>query len=368
MATVSAVSRPGIALVAPGMGILGGQGVQANYLLEKLQGDGYEVTLIPVNPPFPRGLRWVRRIPYLRTVLNQLLYLPDLLALRHVDVVHVYSASYWSFLLAPVPAMLVARLFGKYLILNYHSGEACDHLQHWGNLVHPWLRLPDEIVVPSRYLQKVFAQNNYKARVIPNIVDTSTFCYRERMTLAPRLLSTRNLERHYRVDVTILAFAIVKRRYPDATLTITGYGSQESSLRELARLQQCDGIKFVGRIEQPEMPAIYDAADIFINSSVVDNQPVSILEAFAAGLVVVSTATGDISAMVTDRVSGYLVPAEDPQLLANTIISVLDHPAEGVQVTRRARQEVNKYAWSHVRKDWEQLYSREGRDETATTT
>src|SRR5881296_2164939 len=115
-----------IGLVAASLDIVGGQGVQADTLSAELSNTGYDVTFVPINPRFPARLEWVRRYPYLRTVVNEALYLPSLLRLRNVDVVHVFSASYWSFLLGPVPAMLAARLFGKRLVLNYHSGEADD--------------------------------------------------------------------------------------------------------------------------------------------------------------------------------------------------------------------------------------------------
>ena len=136
----------------------------------------------------------LRRLPYARTILNQLLYLPRLTVLRRADVVHVFSGSYWSFLLAPVPAMLAGRAFGKRVVLHYHSGEAADHLQHWGALVHPWLRLAHEIVVPSPYLREVFGAHGYDVRVIPNIVDLTPFRFRDRSTIEPRFLSIRNLE------------------------------------------------------------------------------------------------------------------------------------------------------------------------------
>src|SRR2546430_6891796 len=212
--------RSRIALIAASLEILGGHCVQARLLADKLQSEGYAVTFIPINPLFPRGLGWLRRYPYVRTVLNQALYLPSLLRLRGVDVVHVFSASYWSFLLAPVPAILAARGLRKRIVLHYHSGEAEDHLAKWGALVHPWLRLVDETVVPSVYLRNVFTRHGYRARVIPNVVDTSRFRYRERSPLRPHLLSTRNLESFYQVDNTLEAFALLKARYPDATLTV----------------------------------------------------------------------------------------------------------------------------------------------------
>jgi len=142
-------TSPRIAIVAASLDILGGQGVQAASLVESLDADGYAVTFVPINPVFPRGLRWARKIPGLRTMVNQNIYVPSLIRLDAVDVVHVFSASYWSFLLAPVPAMLIGRVLNKRVVLHYHSGEADDHLARWGRLVHPFMRLADVIAVPS---------------------------------------------------------------------------------------------------------------------------------------------------------------------------------------------------------------------------
>src|SRR5213593_2463110 len=102
-----------IALIAASLEILGGQGVQALSLATELGKQGDEVAFIPINPSFPRGLRWLRRYPGVRTLLNEALYLPSLVRLRGAEVAHVFSASYWSFLLGPVPAILAARLLGR---------------------------------------------------------------------------------------------------------------------------------------------------------------------------------------------------------------------------------------------------------------
>lgn len=183
-----------IALVAASPRIVGGHSVQAQALAIGLCHAGHDVRLTPIDPAFPGALQWVRRFPYARTVLNQALYLPRLRTLQDADVVHVFSASYCSFVLAVVPAIVAARRFHKPIVLHYHSGEADDHLAHWGPLVHPWLRLVDAIVVPSDYLRDVFARHGYCAHVVRNVVDTSRFRFRARSTVGPRLLSTRNLE------------------------------------------------------------------------------------------------------------------------------------------------------------------------------
>jgi glycosyltransferase involved in cell wall biosynthesis len=350
------VSGRRIALVAPSLEILGGQGVQAQALLDGLRGDGGDAFLVPINPRFPAPLGALRSRRYVRTVVIQLLYVPSLARLRRADVVHVFSASYWSFLLAPVPAMLAARALGKRIVLHYHSGEADDHLARWGARVHPWLRLADEIVVPSEYLREVFDRHGYATRVIRNVVDTSAFRYRARGPLRPALLSTRNFETHYRVENTLDAFALLRRRFPQATLALAGYGRLESHLRRQAAPLGAS-VRFVGRVAPGAMPALCDAADVFVNSSVIDNQPVSILEAFAAGLPVVTTGTGDIAAMVRPGATGVIVPADDPEAMASAVGDLLDDSERASGMARRAHAESERYTWPAVRDAWAEVYA-----------
>jgi glycosyltransferase involved in cell wall biosynthesis len=346
-----------IALVAPSLDILGGQGVQAHTLRQLLEREGYAVDFIPINPRFPRGAGCVRRVPYLRTIVNEALYAWSLRRLRGCDVVHVFAAAYWSFLLTVVPATAAARLFGKPLVLNYHSGEAGDHLARWGALVHPLLRAAGDLVVPSEYLRRVFARHGHRARVVPNALSFAGFTYRRRVPLRPRILSTRNLERHYGVGDVIEAFARVRRRRPDATLAVAGVGSEEPRLRALARERCPEGVTFLGRVDPGEIPALCDRCDVYVNASLVDNQPLSILEAFAAGLPVVSTPTGDISSMIESGETGLLVPERDPGALAAAIESLLDDPERAARMARRAHERVQAHAWREVRQGWLQVYA-----------
>jgi glycosyltransferase involved in cell wall biosynthesis len=349
-------STPRVALVAASREIVGGHYVQVEALERALVADGHAVTFVPINPPPPAALAWVRRIPGVRTAVTQALYWPSLGQLRQVDVVHVFAASYWSFLLSPVPAIVIAERLGKPVVLHYHSGEADDHLEHWGMAVHPWLRRVNEIVVPSRYLEAVFLRHGYRVRVIPNIVDLDRFVYRERSTLAPKLLSNRNLEPHYRVDVTLRAFARLRTRYPEATLTVAGSGSQEGELRALAGALGAGGITFVGSVSPSGMPALMAGADIFVNASAVDNQPVSILEAFASGLPVVSTAVGDVPGMLAHGAYGYLVPRDESDALCATIAAVLESPGEALARAREAHAQVQRYTWPAAGPEWRALY------------
>jgi glycosyltransferase involved in cell wall biosynthesis len=346
-----------VAVVAASLDILGGQGVQADRLVDALAGDGYDVTFVPINPRFPSGIESLRKVRFVRTSINQLLYLPSLMRLSSVDIVHAFSASYWSFLLAPVPAMVAARMMNKRVVLHYHSGEADDHLANWGSLVHPWLRLAHEIVVPSEYLSTVFARHGYRVRVIPNVVDLSRFGYRDRRPLRPRLLSARNLERGYRIDIVLEAFARFKAAVPEARLTVAGYGSEERSLRRLAVALAGDSVQFVGKVDPEHMPALYEDADVFVNASVVDNQPVSIIEALSAGLPVVSTPTGDIRFMLQGGDAGVLVPPDDPQAMAQALLALWRDPERAMLLARRARHDAAKYTWPAVRNQWAEAYT-----------
>jgi glycosyltransferase involved in cell wall biosynthesis len=231
--------------------------------------------------------------------------------------------------------------------------------------VHPFLRRVDEIVVPSVYLQKVFESHGYAARVVRNILDVSTFRFRERQPLKPRLLSCRNLEAHYRVEDVLEAFALVKRAVPDATLLVAGYGSQAGRLEQRALELGLEDVEFLGRVEPEVIPSLYDRTDIFLNASVIDNQPISILEAFAAGLAVVTTPTGDIPWMLDQEQFGVLVPHEAPEAMAKAVVSLLGTPDRANRMIERARDAVEAYTWERVRPKWLDVY---GAPQDATRT
>src|SRR5687767_2745942 len=120
-----------VAIVVASLRILGGQAVQAQRMVDGWNGDpAVEAWIVPVNPIPARPFDRLLAIKYVRTLVTQLWYWPLLFReLRRADVVHIFSASYSSFLLAPLPAFLVAKALRKAVVLNYRSGEAPDHLR-----------------------------------------------------------------------------------------------------------------------------------------------------------------------------------------------------------------------------------------------
>ncbi len=351
-----------VCVVAPSLGILGGQAVQAQRLVEHLNRECVvSVDLLPVNPHLSGPIGRLQRIKYVRTVLTEARYIASLFTrLPHYDALHIFSASYWSFVLAPLPAMLIGRLFGKHVILNYHSGEAVDHFTRWPSAVR-LMRLAHEIIVPSEYLVEVFAQFGIRARAIFNFVDMARIPYRRRTALAPRFLSNRNLEPLYNVSVVLRAFGHIQTEYPAAELVVAGFGSQRGMLETLARELGLRNVTFVGRVPSDEMGALYNAADVFLNGSDVDNMPLSILDAFAAGVPVVTTDAGGIPYLVRNETNGLLVSRDDDSAMAQACLRLLRDDSLATRIADTARQEcLDRYSWPAVAAQWEALYRSPG--------
>src|SRR4026207_1335948 len=164
-------------LVAPAPRIPGGRAGQANDALQhRGREPHFEVSFVPHNPRLPGPLRLLQSIKYVRTLVTSFVYCINLLLqVPRRDIVHTFSASCLSFLLAPAPAIIIARLFGKKVILNYRSGEAEDHLRTWPRTSVPIMRLADELIVPSQYLIDVFAKFGLRATAVSNIIDPDLF-------------------------------------------------------------------------------------------------------------------------------------------------------------------------------------------------
>ena len=347
-----------VLIVAPSFDILGGQSVQAARLADRLREEpSLEIGFLPINPRLPGPLKYLQRIKYVRTIVTSIAYVLSLLArVYQYDVIHVFSASYFSFVLAPTPAILIGKLYRRKVLLNYHSGEAGDHLKRWRRTAVPTIKLADVVIVPSEYLERVFAQFGLTAHAIYNLVDTAKLRFRERVPLRPVFLSNRNFEAHYGVDRVLRAFKLIQEKFPEARLDVVGDGSQRGALEALAQQLGLRNTTFRGQVDPNRISEVYDAADIFLNGSEIDNQPLSILEAFACGLPIVTTDAGGIPDMVSNGKTGIVIPRGDYVQMAERAVWLLNNQSETKQLIDRARQECLKYNWSAVREAWLSVY------------
>jgi glycosyltransferase involved in cell wall biosynthesis len=337
--------------------ILGGQAVQAQRLLQGWQDDPeIHAWLVPHNPVPPSPFDRLLEVKYARTLVTQLCYWPMLMReLRRADVVHVFSASYASFLLSPLPAILVARLYGKPVVLNYRSGEAPDHLRR-SAIARRALRSVDRNVVPSTFLEEVFAGFGIDSEVIANVADLERFRYVPRDPLRPRLVSTRNFDALYNVSCTLRAFARVQAEYPEASLTLVGSGPQDAMLRALAVELGLRNVTFTGRVPQDEIHRYYADADIYIQTPSIDNMPGSVIEAFASGLPVISTDVGGVPAILQHGEHGLLAPDHDDAAIAAHVLRLLRDPQYARRLAAAAYDTCRGYEWPIIREQWLATY------------
>jgi glycosyltransferase involved in cell wall biosynthesis len=246
-------------------------------------------------------------------------------------------------------------LLGKKTLINYHSGACRDHLRR-SRIARTVLRRTDRIVVPSGYLAAVLREFGLKAHIVPNIVDLSQFAYRARNPLRPYLVCTRGFHRFYGIDVVVRAFWEVQKVLPEARLDLVGGGPLENDIRELVAEFNLSGVNLVGVVSPQQIRFCYDRADIFVNASNVDNMPISVLEAFASGTPVVSTAPEGIRYLVEHEHTGLLSQVGDAHALAMNVIRLLTDADLAKRLAANAYQEMEKYQWPAVRTKWLEVY------------
>jgi glycosyltransferase involved in cell wall biosynthesis len=348
-----------VLLIAPSLDILGGQAVQATRLIEGLSRDGVAVDFQAINPAFPGPLKWVKKVPFLRTALTFSLYISQItMRTRRYDILHVFSAGLTSFTLWTIPAVLIGRtLYGVKFILNYRDGQVEQHVRDWKSAL-PVIRAADVVISPSEYVVGILKQYGVKASAIFNVIDFTRFRYRQRSKLRPVFMTNRILEPIYNVGCILRAFAIVQKRYPDASLTVAHDGVSRPGLEALAKELGLQNTKFVGRVPHTRVPELYNDADIYLTSPDFDCMPGSLLECYASGLPVIATRTGGIPFILRDGETGLLVECNDHVAMADRAIRLLEDPELVERLTKQAFEELKKHDFEGggIREKWLAVY------------
>lgn len=335
----------GVAILGPFPPRSGGVSVQCGILADCLEGDGARVT--QVNTDLPR-LRQRGRFGRLLMPPTQLFAIVrQLRASRgQWQVLHVHAASWWGFM--PAVMGLLARRWGKRLVLSYHGGEAAAFLSRYGWLARPTLRRYDALLALTPTQARLFGQHGLQAAVLPNIVPIHRFVFRPRGLLAPHLLWLRQLEPHYRPADALAVFARIQVVHPAATLTLAGGGSLMAVLGRQVETGQLAGVRFCGHLAAADIAPTYDAADIFLNTSAIDNLPLTLIEASASGLPVVSTSAGAIPDLICHEENGLLAPVGDVEVLAGHILRLLADPDLARRLSLAGRSNAERFAWEQV--------------------
>jgi len=349
-------------LVGPVPPPAGGMANQTRQLGELLGREGVQVLPLATNAPYRPT--WVASWRGLRAVARLVAYVLDLWrGCGRAELVHVMANSGWSWHLFAAPAIWVAHLRGRPVVVNYRGGEAAEFLARAVQWVRPSLHRCARLVVPSGFLLDVFGRHQLPAEVVPNIVDTQRF-----QPAAPpggsfHVVVARNLEPIYDNASALRALAALRRHRPDVHMTVAGTGPELERLRALAlELGVVQAVRFAGRLDREAMAALYQSAHALLNTSLVDNMPNSLLEAMASGVPVVSTRVGGVPYVVQDGVTALLVPPGDAEAMAAALLRVAQEPALWGALRERGLREVQQYTWAQVAPRWAAVY----RDALAT--
>jgi glycosyltransferase involved in cell wall biosynthesis len=337
----------------------GGMANQTKQLAALLGAQGVDVRLVRTNEPYRPA--WIGRVKGVRASFRLAWYLRDLAAVsREVDVLHVMANSGLSWHLSAAPAILAGAMRDVPVIVNYRGGLAGEFLSRRAAVVRATMRLARAVVVPSPFLQGIFAEHDVHAEIIPNIVDLETF---HPAAMKPddgvHIVVARNLERIYGIDVAIRAAARLGSEFSQLKLSIAGSGPERAALERLTKeLGMGSIIRFTGALDVAAVAALYRSAHVVLNPSRADNAPNSLLEAAASGVPIVSTDVGGIAYLVEHQRSAWLVPSETPEAMADAIRLVLRDSALRDRLRTNGLSLARSCSWTAVRPQWLGLYQR----------
>ncbi|MEP7245091.1 MAG: glycosyltransferase family 4 protein [Gammaproteobacteria bacterium] len=332
---------------------------QTRQLAALLGAEGLEVSIARTNAPYRPA--WVGSIRGLRGLVHQIPYRRSLSKLAgDVQVMHVMANSGWAWFLLAAPAIGAALKKGVPVIVNYRGGLAREFLRESGKQVVALLRKVDALIVPSRFLQEVFAEHGVNARIIPNVVNLEVFGAppaQPRNGSRPHVVITRNLETIYGIDTALRAAALLRAEFPGLRVSVAGSGPQREALEQLsASLGLANIVRFTGRLEVSDVVGLYHDADIALNPSRADNTPNSLLEAAAAGVPLVSTNVGGVPYLVEHGKSAWLVAVDAPDQMAAGIARVIRDRTLAEFLRENARALADGCSWPSVRPQWLDLY------------
>ncbi|MEW6216645.1 MAG: glycosyltransferase family 4 protein [Candidatus Bipolaricaulota bacterium] len=281
---------------------------------------------------------------------------------RDYDIAHVDVFSGPSFVWAATVGRLLAGL-GKPFVLTLHGGNLPNFAQHHPGAVKRLLRQAAVVTAPSGYLAQALAKFREDFAVVPNALDVTPYPFRHRDPATPSLVWLRAYHAIYAPDLAVRTMALLRESVPEAHLCMVGPekdGSLDQCRRLAAELGVSDAITFSLGIEKDKVPATLQRHDIFINTTTVDNTPVSVIEAMACGLCVVSTNVGGIPFLLEHERDALLVPPDDAQAMAAAVLRILNEPGLSERLSRNARAKAEGFDWAAVLPRWRRLFQTVG--------
>ncbi len=252
----------------------------------------------------------------------------------------------------------LARIFNLKYIPILHGGDLPNRLKNSGYLSKLVFKNAEINVAPSNYLVKHFKEKGFNTIFIPNAITLKNYDFKERKIVKPKLLWVRAFDTMYNPEMAINVLAALKQTYPNASLCMVGPdkdGSLEQAKSAAIKYGIEDAVEFTGLLDKQTWIARSKEFSIFINTTTVDNTPVSVIEAMALGLPVVSTNVGGIPYLIKNGVHGVLVENKNELEMANAIVKLIENPFQTLAITKNARKLVEGFDVEIVKEQWHKL-------------
>lgn len=273
-----------------------------------------------------------------------------------VAQVDVFSGTAFFWAEAVCAALTLAR---KPYILTLHGGDLPRFASRTPARVRRLIRSAAVVTTPSRYLLEHFSRYRADVRLIPNGLDLHAYAPRAAARIGPRLVWLRAFHHRYNPSLAVRMLPPLVARFPDAHLTMIGPdkgdGSRQACVELASTLGVGDHVDFCDGVPKRDVPRRLAGADIFLNTTTVDNAPVSVIEAMACGLCVVTTNVGGIPYLVEHERDALLVPSDDPIAMADAVVRILVDPELAGRLSRQGRQTAERFDWSPIIGEWRQL-------------
>ena len=283
---------------------------------------------------------------------------------REYDIGHIEVFSGPAFAWAETTAFLVARA-GKPYVLTLHGGRLPEFSRRHPLRVRRLLDGAAAVTAPSAYLIEALKDVRSDIELLPNPVELSRYRFRERRPAEPKLVWLRAFHPTYNPAMAVEAVAAVATK-TNIELTMIGPDKGEGALERVrqtaSRLGVRDLVRLPGPVAKGDVGKALDEGDIFLNTANVDNTPVSVIEAMACGMAVISTNVGGLPFLLEDGKDCLLVPAGDSLAMAEAIGRVLSDGDLAGRLSRNARRKAEGFGWGAVLPRWKQLLIQVNRD------
>lgn len=251
----------------------------------------------------------------------------------------------------------LARLFKIKYIPILHGGNLPYRLENNPKLCQMVFANAYKNVAPSGYLKQAFEKVGYTNLIsIPNAIPIHEYEFKKRTTFSPKLLWVRAFATIYNPEMAVAVLYEVLKTYPHATLTMVG-PDKDGSMATTKAYAESKGlqINFTGKLAKEEWWQLASEHDIFINTTHFDNTPVSVMEAMALGLPVVSTNVGGIPFLLTDKENALLVQDNDVEAMTKSILDLISQPERSFEMTQNARRFIAQMDWEVIKQKWKAL-------------